>query len=125
MRFDVSILGEIWHVRIEPTETDVRLSECDGFCDKSERLIVIDDMSTTKNFELGNKSEYIKQSIRHEVVHAFLMESGLQGNWEHKEIGHEETTVEWIAVQFWKMVNVIRLCEERYMNNEGNNAEQP
>ena len=89
MRFDLSILGEACQVRIEPTESDERLNACDGFVDKTERLIVVDDMTTCKQFELGNKAEYVKQSIRHEIVHAFMMESGLQNNWEHKNIGHE------------------------------------
>lgn len=57
----------------------------------------------------SNCPEYLmekKQCLRHEIIHAFMFESGLGANWEHKPIGHEETTVDWIAAQFPKLLEV-------------------
>ena len=43
--------------------------------------------------------------LRHEIVHAFMFESGLAENWEHKNIGQEETVVDWFAIQGLKIYN--------------------
>lgn len=76
--------------------------ECDGYCDKSTHKIVIN----TENGDLEDFPRYQKQCLRHEIIHAFMFESGLGANWEHKPIGQEETTVDWIAVQFPKLLEV-------------------
>lgn len=47
----------------------------------------------------------MKKQLRHEIIHAFLAESGLQANFEHyKQFGHEETIVDWFAIQFPKIM---------------------
>ena len=42
--------------------------------------------------------------IRHEIIHAFLVESGLDNNWKHaEEYGHDETMIDWMAMQHTKL----------------------
>ena len=42
-------------------------------------------------------------------IHAFLSESGLQCNWQHTEqFGHDETTVDWFAIQSPKIFEVFK-----------------
>ena len=101
----VEILGTEWRVRISTEEEDPRLKDCDGYTDKTTHEIGVQDMP--EHCSLGNPLAYIKKVIRHEVIHAFLFESGLTENWEHKEIGHEETTVDWMAVQLPKIQKVL------------------
>ena len=49
----------------------------------------------------------MKKQLRHEIIHAFLSESGLSVNFEHcSKFGHEETMVDWIAIQFPKIHKV-------------------
>ena len=102
----VSILGTVWAVRICTESEEPRLTACDGFTDKTSHVIKISDMSG--DCDLDVPAEYVKKLIRHEVVHAFLFESGLAENWEHKGLGHEELTVDWIAIQFPKIQSVIK-----------------
>jgi hypothetical protein len=46
----------------------------------------------------------MKKQLRHEIIHAFLYESGLGPNFEHyKQFGHEETIVDWFAIQYPKI----------------------
>ena len=79
-------------------------NEDDIICDNTSKLIVI--RSDNYN-EVGNFVELQKKQLRHEIIHAFLSESGLQSNFEHcQEFGHEETMVDWIAVQFPKILKV-------------------
>ena len=53
-----------------------------------------------------------KKQLRHEIIHAFLSESGLQCNWQHMEqFGHDETTVDWFAIQSPKIFEVFKELE--------------
>lgn len=96
----VDVLGTKYSIYYKSPSEDKSLKECDGYCDKSAKKIVV----TTENIDLEDFQQYQKQCLRHEIVHAFMFESGLGADWEHKPIGHEETTVDWIAFQFPKLL---------------------
>ncbi len=97
----LNILGTEYEVNIESADTDKVLESCDGYCDKTTKRIVVRAEDETS--ELGNYDVYQRTCLRHEIVHAFLFESGLHQNFEHNQWGHEETMVDWIATQFPKM----------------------
>lgn len=51
----------------------------------------------------------MKKQLLHEIIHAFLSESGLSVNFEHCSMfGHEETMVDLIAIQFPKIYDVYK-----------------
>lgn len=100
----VNILGAKYKIYERSQEQDELLKDCDGYCDKTIRTIVV----TTNNINLGNFEEYRKKILRHEIIHAFLFESGLQENFEHRGWGHEETMVDWVACQFPKILEVYK-----------------
>lgn len=100
LRMTINILGTEYTIEEKTRAEDDTLEACDGYCDKTTKEIVIakpDKGSDLKDFDV-----YRRKVMRHEIVHAFLFESGLHENWE-KEAGHDETMVDWIAVQFPKM----------------------
>lgn len=96
----LDILGTEYEVHIESECTDEKLESCDGYCDKTTKKIVVTEK--TKACNLGDFEVYQRKIIRHEIIHAFLFESGLHENWE-KNAGHDETMVDWIACMFPKM----------------------
>ena len=98
----IKILGTEYKIEFKTSAEDRMLQECDGYCDPSSKRIVI----TTENSDLDNFEDKQKEYLRHEIIHAFMFESGLGANWEHKPIGHEETTVDWMAIQFPKILQV-------------------
>lgn len=104
----VSILGAEYTVERRTKENCKLLKECDGFCDKTSRRIVVREKDDDD--ELDDFKEYQKKVLRHEIIHAFLFESGLHENFRKSEWGHDETTVDWIAVQFPKMLAVFEQC---------------
>ena len=58
---------------------------------------------------LGTEYMVKEKELRHEIIHAFLSESGLQSNFEHsQQFGHEETIVDWFAIQFPKIFKVFQ-----------------
>ena len=104
----VNILGAEYTITEKDKETDevLRINQYDGYCDKTTKEIVISKKD--KNCDLGDFEAYRKILLRHEIIHAFLYESGLHENFEHSQYGHDETTIDWVAVQFPKMLEVFK-----------------
>lgn len=76
-----------------------------GYCDGPwERLIVIGNLKSKDTWDLGDKAKNelaSKQLLRHEIVHAFLAESGLDCNSNTIDGAWavNEEMVDWIAIQ--------------------------
>ncbi len=100
-----SILGATYTIETRKISEDEYMKEkhlC-GYCCEESKRIVVADMSEKEYFELDEaeqKSCY-KRTLRHELIHAFLNESGLSddastpsGSWAK----HEEM-VDWFAIQ--------------------------
>lgn len=96
----VNILGTEYTVVMAERHEDPTLDRCDGYCDKTSKKIVV--ANKDPKCDLDDFEAYQRQCLRHEIIHAFLFESGLHGNFSH-ETGHDETYVDWIAVQYPKM----------------------
>ncbi len=116
----VNILGAEYTVLVKKYSEDEafeRRSIC-GYCDDIKKEIVVCDPSTYKGWE-HEDARYCelsqKQTLRHEIVHAFLSESGLRysavavdGPWSKNE-----EMVDWIANQgpkilkAWQDVNAL------------------
>lgn len=96
----INILGTPYTIIEADRAEDEFLNDCDGYCDKTSKKIVI--TKETKENELENFGLYRNKIMRHEIIHAFLFESGLHENWQHQQ-GHDETYVDWIAAQFPKL----------------------
>lgn len=78
--------------------------DIDGFCDNTQKLIVIRSDNENK---VGDFKYLQKKQLRHEIIHAFMSESGLQCNWQHiEQFGHDETTIDWFAIQSPKIFKV-------------------
>ena len=103
----VNILGSEWKIEYrDPFEDKYLQSDTDGYCDPSAKLIVV--IKERNDNQLIDFKSYQKQCLRHEIIHAFMFESGLSHDWEHKNYGQEETVVDWIAIQFPKIVKVFK-----------------
>lgn len=98
----VHVLGTEYRILIRSKSEDKNLENCDGYCDKTSRTIVIG--AKEDDCELDDFDMYQKKVKRHELIHAFLFESGLHESWKHSEWGHDETYVDWIANQFGKLL---------------------
>ncbi len=99
----VQVLGTDYTIHVTDKLKDSNLEKMDGYCDHSVKKIVIDTFQQTQD-ALEDLEAYKKQVIRHEIVHAFLFESGLtQESWA----GNEEI-VDWIAYQFPKLCKAFK-----------------
>ena len=101
MAIEVDVLGTIYSIVKSNKANDVKLESLAGYCDTSVKQIVIDTFKTD-NMSMADLDKYEQEIIRHELVHAFLNESGLSdSSW-----GANEEIVDWIALQFPKMLRV-------------------
>lgn len=100
----VNILGTEYKIIDKTEEEDKKLKKHDGYCDSSTKTIVIlkyeDDPMNKEDM-----SYFRKQILRHEIIHAFLSESGLEacGNSFGGSWALNEEMVDWMAIQAPKL----------------------
>lgn len=99
----INILGTEWTIVQRRESEDPVLARLAGYCDWTTKQIVV-ECDATSDGSLGDMDCYYRKVIRHEIVHAFLFESGLYENsCEASEWARNEEMVEWIARQGQKI----------------------
>lgn len=96
---EVSILGTEYDLKEVPKKDDSTLVNNDGYCDTSVKKMIVDEMKEKEPGMKEDLSFYQKQEKRHEIIHAFLFESGLDASCEWAC----EETVDWMSIQFPKI----------------------
>ena len=105
----VSVLGTEYSLYLDVSpEDDPLLEDMNGYCDKTVKRIVVADRA--KDSDLADWMDYRKTVMRHELIHAFLFESGLgcDSVWHVEGQEHPEQTVDWIARQFPKILKAFQ-----------------
>ena len=99
----VHILGVPYKILIIE-EGDWRYSkDADGWCDNSTKELLVYDYKQSIDSK-GDLRAYQRKVIRHEIVHAFLYESGLAENSSGvSSWAKNEEMVDWIAIQAPKL----------------------
>lgn len=102
----LNVLGTNYEVSIKKYDEDKAFEESriDGYCDSWTKQIVVCEIATHPNFKNEPKETCEaaqKETLRHEIVHAFLDESGLASSSARIEHGwaKNEEMVDWIALQ--------------------------
>lgn len=99
----INILGTEWTIVRRRESEDPVLARLSGYCDWTTKQIVV-ECDVTSDGSLGDMDCYYRKVIRHEIVHAFLFESGLYENsCKASEWARNEEMVEWIARQGQKI----------------------
>lgn len=99
----VNVLGSEWAVIDSKPSRHPMLKNCDGYCDHSVRQIIIDSPLRAGRDDVDILAPEVsdKRIRRHELIHAFLFESGLadDSGW-----AVNEAMVDYFARQFPKML---------------------
>lgn len=94
----VNILGVEYTIYFD-VNPDEMPEGSDGCMDQSTRSIKIAKMEVSRN-TLQNLADYQKKVLRHEIVHAFMYESGCWANSGATDAwGQDETVTDWFAIQ--------------------------
>lgn len=111
----IDILGTEYRIETHKVSEDSYMEEkgLAGYCEEENKLIVVADMSEEKYFVgMDEKAQeiYRKKTLRHEIIHAFLNESGLSdssnrfdGAW-----AKNEEMVDWLAIQAPKIFSTFK-----------------
>lgn len=95
----VNVLGSEWTIEFK------KLDNFDGLCDHSAKQICINN---SMGKDIQDPLENQKKALRHELVHAFLFESGLGFNCDW---AMNEEMIDWIAIQFPKMAKAMEMVD--------------
>lgn len=102
-----NILGTEYTVEYKKDNEDDVLKDSNGYCDITSKKIVI--LAEKRNTDDVDDFKYLqRKTMRHEIIHAFIFESGLFTNTYCVDGGwaKNEEMVDWIAIQFPKILKV-------------------
>ena len=102
----VNVLGTVYTIEERNEKSDARLKEYDGYCDKTLKVCVVNNFVDAENELMAQTdlNRHKKKVLRHELIHAFLYESGLgENSW-----AWNEEIVDWIAYQFPKLAQAFK-----------------
>lgn len=112
----IDILGTEYDYEVTTEKKDEGLYQKGGYCDQYAKNIVIEDEYSVNNPDSTKNIDTFKQKVkRHEIIHAYLAESGLHSYFE------DEVLVDWIAWQFPKLLKTFRQIDAL---NEGCQCKQ-
>ena len=102
-KMKINILGVEYTLTVCSDAEEPRLDGCDGFCDETTKELFAEsyiklreDPNCKKNLQVQ-----INKVKRHEIIHAFLFESGLA---ENSAWAQNEEMVDFFAIQFPKLL---------------------
>ena len=107
----ITVLGTDIQILFRKSGDDHKLDNCVGYFDSSKGWIVVKILEPD-SMTLGDLDKYQKEVLRHEIIHAFLYESGLDAcsnqviNW-----ASNEEMVDWFAIQSPKIYKVFQELE--------------
>ena len=122
MEKKIDILGTEYTVLLDvPVASDSSLENRMGYCQPSIQKIVVaclDDIDGWKGESDESRRRVLAITLRHEVLHAFLSESGLWSNsLEAGAWSMNEEMIDWFAMQWPKIMKAFRKlgCEGTYL----------
>ena len=101
----VNILGTKYDIILETLEQNKAFKDCDGYCDPSVKKLYIrlytEEECKSDDFGYESAETIRKRVIRHEILHAFMYESGLWRNSFCADMpwAMSEEMVDWFAIQ--------------------------
>ena len=110
----VNILGTSYKVYLSvPYDKDPNLAGAYGYTDFHGKKIVVADLRTIPEWENASEEAVLDNyscTVRHEIIHAYLMESGLNSSSNGVNCwARNEEMVDWFAMQMPKLVKTF--CE--------------
>lgn len=106
----INVLGTEYTLMVCGEDEDPRLDGCDGLCDETVKQLLVDSYSKNRDDPTCKKNleVQISKNKRHEIIHAFLFESGLAENSQWAQI---EEMVDFFAIQSPKLFETFKAAD--------------
>ena len=109
---EVNVLNTIYKIIFKDMDKDEKLTDLEGYTDMYKKEIVVCNLESREYFKDEDKSKLKKienKILRHELIHAFLHESGLDCNSSKcYNWAENEEMVDWFAIQSPKIMRVFK-----------------
>lgn len=104
------ILGTDYKIFFESSEKEERLKQNWGFTDfHTKEIYIANDIERETENSCKNLIDFKHKVMRHEILHAFLYESGLRENSNSSDAWAEnEEMIDWFAIQIPKIIKVYK-----------------
>lgn len=98
----LSILGTEYELIVANERDYPYIKECDGYTDTSVKKLYVKDFTECQKEDgsLHDLNAYAHKVAMHEIIHAFMYESGLSVN---SDWATNEELIDWIAIQLPKL----------------------
>ena len=106
----IDVLGAEYTLTVIRGSKEPGLKDCDGFCDETTKEMLVENYEDSKG-EPNSKQNLLVQTNkvkRHEIIHAFLFESGLA---ENSYWAQNEEMVDFFAIQFPKLLKAFEQAD--------------
>lgn len=99
----VDILGAEYSIHKQSSKENTKLEGNNGLCEQYSKEIILNTFEEEKQDVMcvENVEELEKKVLRHEIIHAYLGESGLRSSSEWAE---NEEMIDWFAIQLPKIL---------------------
>lgn len=106
----INVLGTEYTLKVCSEDEEPRLSGCDGLCDETVKELLVESYSKDQGDPTCKANLLIQTNKvkRHEIIHAFLFESGLAENSEWAQI---EEMVDFFAIQSPKLFEAFKAAD--------------
>lgn len=106
----INILGSNYTLTVSSKAEEPRLESCDGLCDETVKELLVDNYAEDAGDQTCKKNlaVQIRKNKRHEIIHAFLFESGLA---ENSSWAQNEEMVDFFAIQFPKLLEAFKAAD--------------
>lgn len=107
---EIEVLGTLYKIIFINDNEEPRLKENWGFTDfHTKEIFIRNDIEEETKDSCKNLIDFKNKVIRHEIIHAFLYESGLRENSNKIYAWAEnEEMVDWFAIQSPKLYKVYK-----------------
>ena len=104
----INVLGTDIKIHFRKESEGEKLEGMDGYFDGSQSMIVVKVITPDKR-SLGDLEKYQREVLRHEILHAFLHESGLDASSSYAPSwATNEEMVDWFAIQSPKIFKIYK-----------------
>lgn len=106
----INVLGTKYKIIVKNDIEEIRLKENWGFTDfHTKEIYIRDDIDRETKDSCKNLIDFKNKVLRHEILHAFLYESGLRENsFGSPSWAENEEMVDWFAIQMPKIFKVYK-----------------
>ncbi len=110
-QFKLIIFGEEWTVLLSDVDQHPILGEVSGYTDWTVKQIIIKDARKYQSkMDMDDQRAFMKSTLRHEIVHAALFESGLP---DDRSYSHE-TIASWLEFKIERLYTTMATAQMKF-----------